>query len=203
VTAQFSQRAGGQSFRNNSNQNANILNTFQVQQEGTEIRVVDSDGSTYTGKIEPVTEMADRAMAKRKQGYESRLEKDNKTETAQSRFRASGYNVSMKKQLIFEGDYVAPLQAPVAQQLDIGKKADTAAPQQQQQAARITGTARVNGEAPVQVDATEVPASPMRNERRTKGHLNGQRPTSNRRKCSKPAAPPAREDFRSSSAAEG
>src|SRR5262249_54941352 len=51
---QFSQQSQVQSFRNNTqvSQAANVLNTFQVQQEGSEIRVFDADGSTYTGKIE-------------------------------------------------------------------------------------------------------------------------------------------------------
>ena len=34
---------------------ATILNTFDVQQEGNKIRVVDEDGSTYTGNLEPIT----------------------------------------------------------------------------------------------------------------------------------------------------
>ncbi len=51
---QFSQQSAVQSFRNNAqvNRSANVLNTFQVQQQGSEIRVLDADGSTYTGKIE-------------------------------------------------------------------------------------------------------------------------------------------------------
>jgi hypothetical protein len=53
IKEQFSQQSAIQSFRNNAqvSRAANVLNTFQVQQEGSEIRVLDADGSTYTGKI--------------------------------------------------------------------------------------------------------------------------------------------------------
>ena len=42
------------------------MNTFQVQQEGTDIRVVDADGSTYTGKIEQWAKNAELEAARRK-----------------------------------------------------------------------------------------------------------------------------------------
>ena len=48
MTQQFSQQSGIQSFRNKAQVNGavNVLNTFQVQQQGNEIRVLDADGST-------------------------------------------------------------------------------------------------------------------------------------------------------------
>src|SRR4030095_11790035 len=68
---QFSQQSAIQSFRNNVqvSRSANVLNTFQVQQQGSEIRVVDADGSTYTGKIEQLARSAEldsRTTARRK-----------------------------------------------------------------------------------------------------------------------------------------
>src|SRR5438094_3217653 len=58
---QFSQQSSIQSFRNNAqvSRAANVLNTFQVQQQGSEIRVLDADGSTYTGKIEQLAKNAE------------------------------------------------------------------------------------------------------------------------------------------------
>ena len=55
---QFSQTTRGQTLRNNVNvkQSVNILENFQVEQNGREIRVVDADGSTYVGKFEPVAQ---------------------------------------------------------------------------------------------------------------------------------------------------
>src|SRR6478609_5541660 len=55
MAQQFSQQPAVQSFRNKAQQvsrAANVLNKFQVEQQGNEIRVLDADGSTYTGKIE-------------------------------------------------------------------------------------------------------------------------------------------------------
>jgi hypothetical protein len=140
---QFSQQSTGQSFRNNSQvkQTANILNRFQVQQEGTDIRVVDADGSTYTGKIEQPAQSAKKAKQQQQLRYDSRLKADAESTTPQSYFRATGFNVSVKKTVVFEGNYTAP------------------ATQRQESAARIVGTAHVYGESPVQVDATAEPAA--------------------------------------------
>ena len=153
ASQQFAQQPAGQAFRNNvqTNQRANVLNNFQVQQQGSDIRVVDADGSTYTGKIEAVGQSTDAISAQLKRSYAARAETDSKMAAApQSRFRASGYNVSLKKQLVFEGDYTA---APQQQRQDLVKDREV---QQTQQPARITGTARVHGQAPVEVDAIEI-----------------------------------------------
>src|SRR5262245_57219003 len=79
TTRQFSQQSQVHSFRNNAqvNRGANVLNTFQVHQEGNEIRVLDADGSTYTGKIEQAPKSAEidsriaarRDLAKQTKGY--------------------------------------------------------------------------------------------------------------------------------------
>jgi hypothetical protein len=153
ASQRFAQQPAGQAFRNNvqANQRANVLNNFQVQQQGSDIRVVDADGSTYTGTIEAVGQSTDAMTAQLKRSYAARAETDSKIAAApQSRFRASGYNVSLKKQLVFEGDYTA---APQQQRQDLVKDREV---QQTQQPARITGTAQVHGQPPVEVDAIEV-----------------------------------------------
>lgn len=158
-TKQFSQQSALQSFRNNAqvSRAANVLNTFQVQQEGNEIRVLDADGSTYTGKIEQVAKNAEldsgitarRDVAKQAQEYAAKAVSENKPAIPQSYFRATGYNVSLKKTLVFEGNYAGSSQ----------QQSTTALSNQRQRAeqssdrARIVGTVRVNGEAPVAVDA--------------------------------------------------
>ena len=150
---QFSQQLAGQSFRNNVQvkQTVNLLNTFQVQQQGSEIRVVDSDGSTYTGIIEQLAQNAKSAPAKQKRSYASQLKADAGSTEPQSYFRASGYNVSLKKTVVFEGNYTEPPALPAEQSLTADRPART---EQRQDRARIVGTARVNGGTPVQVDAT-------------------------------------------------
>jgi len=45
--------------------------------------------------------------AKRKESYDSQLKADAGSSAAQSYFRATGFNVSLKKTLVFEGNYTA------------------------------------------------------------------------------------------------
>jgi hypothetical protein len=164
---QFSQQSAVQSFRNNAqvSRAANVLNTFQVQQQGSEIRVLDADGSTYTGKIEQLAKNAEldsrmtarRDAAKQTRSYAAKAARENETATpSQSYFRATGYNVSLKKTLVFEGNYAAPpAQQPATTSANDRERAD-----QSRNRARIVGTVRLNGEAPVEVDAiAETPES--------------------------------------------
>jgi hypothetical protein len=157
MTQQFAQQSGIQSFRNNAqvNRSANVLNTFQVQQQGSEIRVLDADGSTYTGKIEQLANNAEidsrittrRDAAKQTRRYAAKAARENESAVPQSYFRATGFNVSLKKTLVFEGNYAAP----PAQQPATANDRERA--EQSRDWARIVGTVRVNGEAPVEVDA--------------------------------------------------
>jgi len=164
---QFSQQPAVQSFRNNAQQvsrTANVLNTFQVQQEGNEIRVVDADGSKYTGKIEHGATGADldsgitprRGAMKQTQAYAAKPAHENELAAPQSYFRATGYNVSLKRTLVFEGNYAAPLQEQSAS----ATSNDRERAEQSRDRARIVGTVRVNGEAPVEVDAIAETAEP-------------------------------------------
>ena len=156
---QFSQQSAVQSFRNNAqvSRAANVLNTFQVQQQGSEIRVLDADGSTYTGKIEQLAKSAEldsriterRDAAKQTRRYAAKAAGETESPGPQSYFHASGYNVSLKKTLVFEGNYAAP-------QAQLPAKAtsnDRERVESNSDRARIVGTVRVNGEAPVAVDA--------------------------------------------------
>jgi hypothetical protein len=167
MAQQFSQRSIVQSFRNKgqqASQAANVLNTFQVEQEGNEIRVLDSDGSTYTGKIEQVTKKresdsrlaARRNVAKEAPKYGGKTVGEEKSAVTESYFRATGYNFSLKKTLVFEGNYAGPqsqLPAKVASN-------DRERAEQSREPARIVGTARVNGDGPVTVDAIAEAAEP-------------------------------------------
>ena len=166
MTRQFSQQSLAQSFRNNAqvNRSANVLNTFQVQQQGNEIRVLDADGSTYTGKIEQLaksTELdsrmaARRDAAKQTRSYAAKSVPEKESAVSQSYFRATGFNVSLKKTLVFEGNYAAP----PAQQPATVTANDRERSEQSRDRARIVGTVRVNGEAPVEVDALAETSEP-------------------------------------------
>lgn len=166
TTQHFSQQSAGQSFRNTAqvSRAADVLNTFQVQQQGSDIRVVDADGSTYTGKIEQPAKNAEldlrmtarRGVANQTQRYSAKSVGENESAAAQSYFRATGYNMSLKKTVVFEGNYAGPS----TQQPAMAGSKDRERAQQTSNQARIVGTARVNGEAPVQVDAIAETAEP-------------------------------------------
>jgi hypothetical protein len=169
---QFSQQSAVQSFRNNAqvNRAANVLNTFQVQQQGSEIRVLDADGSTYTGKIEQLANNAEldsrvtarRDAAKQTRRHAAKAAGESESAAPQSYFRATGYNVSLQKTLVFEGNYAAP----PAQQPTTATSNDRERSEQSRDRARIVGTVRVNGEAPVEVDAiAETPEAAKKSER--------------------------------------
>ncbi len=164
MTQQFSQQSGIQSFRNKAQVNgaANVLNTFQVQQQGNEIRVLDADGSTYTGKIEQLPKNAEtdsrltmrRDAAKRTRSYAAKATPEHESDAPQ--FRVTGFNVSLQKTLVFEGNYASP----PAQQPAAGIPNDKERAGQNRDQARIVGTVRVNGEAPVDVDAVAETSEP-------------------------------------------
>ena len=171
---QFSQQSLVQSFRSNAqvSRAANVLNTFQVQQQGSEIRVLDADGSTYTGRIEQSAKSAEldsritarRDAAKQTRSYAAKAAGEGKSAAPESYFRATGFNVSLKKTLVFEGNYAgAPAQQPGKATSNDRERAESS-----RDRARIVGTVRVNGEAPVQVDAiaeTSEPAETKKDEK--------------------------------------
>jgi hypothetical protein len=155
----FASQNNTQAFRNNSQgrQTANILNNFQVEQQGNEIRVVDADGSTYTGQLESTSQFGDRGAARAKRSYAApATAAEAKPEPVQSRFRATGYNVSLKKPLVFEGNYT---QAAGSEQTNSNDRSQSP---EKQGVPRIVGTAQVNGQPTVQVDATEVEPTPAK-----------------------------------------
>ena len=153
---QFSKNASDQAFRSKPKQTLNILNEFQVEQTDHEIRVVDGDGSTYSGRLEPLAKNDARSIFNQKRDYAAPSPRapagfDDKAQAANAEFyfRATGYNSSLKKRVVFEGNYIASSSA--AQ-----KKAAEAEERDEQTPARITGTAKIPGESPLQIDAIAV-----------------------------------------------
>jgi hypothetical protein len=156
---QFSKDAANQAFRSKLKQTANILNEFQVEQSDHEIRLVDADGSTYSGKLEPLAQNDARSIYNQKKNApfsQGARAFDEKAQSANAEyyFRATGYNTSLKKSLVFEGNYIAPL--GVAQK-KVAKEKTEPEERDEEASARITGVAKVHGESPVQIDAVAVP----------------------------------------------
>jgi hypothetical protein len=155
---QFSKNASDQAFRSKPKQTLNILNEFQVEQTDHEIRVVDGDGSTYSGRLEPLAKNDGRSIFNQKRNYAAPSSRapasfDDKAQAANAEFyfRATGYNSSLKKRVVFEGNYIASSSAAE-------KKAAEAKVEErdEQTPARITGTAKISGESPLQIDAIAV-----------------------------------------------
>ena len=155
---QFSKNASDQAFRSKPKQTLNILNEFQVEQTDHEIRMVDGDGSTYSGRLEPLAKNDARSIFNQKRNYAAPSSRapasfDDKAQVANAEFyfRATGYNSSLKKRVVFEGNYIASSSA--AQKKTAGAKAEE---RDEQTRARITGTAKIPGESPLQIDAIAV-----------------------------------------------
>ena len=153
---QFSKNASDQAFRSKPKQTLNILNEFQVEQTDHEIRVVDNDGSTYSGKLEPLGQNDVRSIFNQKRNYAAPSSRepasfDDKAQApnVEFYFRTTGYNSSLKKRVVFEGNYI--VSSAAAQ-----KKAAEAEERDEQTRARITGTAKIPGESPLQIDAVAV-----------------------------------------------
>jgi hypothetical protein len=156
---QFSKNASAQAFRRKPKQTLNILNEFQVEQTDHEIRVVDGDGSTYSGRLEPLAKNdARRINQKRNDAAPSSRAPagfDDKAQAANVEFyfRATGYNSSLKKRVVFEGNYLA---SSAAAQKKAAEAKVEAEERDEQTPARITGTAKIPGESPLQIDAIAV-----------------------------------------------
>ena len=158
---QFSKDTANQEVRSKLKQTANILNEFQVEKSDYEIRLVDADGSTYSGKLEPLAQNDARSIYNQKKNYTAPLGRaartfDEKAQSANAEyyFRATGYNTSLKKSLVFEGNYIPPL---TVGQKKVAKAKTESEERDEEASARITGVAKIHGESPVQIDAIAVP----------------------------------------------
>lgn len=123
-------------------QRAAVLNNFDVQQEGDRIRLVDEDGSTYAGRLERAAKNESNAARMKAETAARPAAAANARDGNQPNeynFRAEGFSNSLKKQVIFEGNYIAPRDA---------EQQKTPAAQ-----ARVIGTAQIAGQPPVQIDA--------------------------------------------------
>jgi hypothetical protein len=157
---QYSRNAANQAFRSKAKQTLNILNEFQVEQTDREIRVVDADGSNYSGKLEPLAQNDARSIFNQKRNYAAPSARapvgfDDKAQAANAEFyfRATGYNSSLKKHVVFEGNYIA---SSAAAQKKVAEAKAATGERDEQTPARITGTAKIRGESPIQIDAIAV-----------------------------------------------
>jgi hypothetical protein len=163
--------SGGQSaFRNStaSPQAVPVLANFQVQQNGTALRVVDADGSVYAGTL---LMAGTNAQIVSVQAEESTVAKDSRQQTVQAiSFQVTGISQALKQKVVFTGN-IEPMPASTANSQEAlhGVVAGAAGKQNQQNSAnlsqqtwlsntRIVGTAII---APTnQIEINAVPTSP-------------------------------------------
>jgi hypothetical protein len=148
-----------------------VLTTFEVQQSGNNLAVVDRDGSIYNGSIQPVNS-ADQSTLPAAPATKAKDSGVNKNEAAVAQnnyfFRVAGQNRTSKQNVVFAGNLM-PLAGAAgnAQQTSPGSNAilswgaQTAAvtpPQSLFSNSRITGTVTVDVTNQMEIDA--VPVAP-------------------------------------------
>lgn len=97
---------------------ASLLDSFRVEQTGQQVRVIDRDGSVYTGSLTPPQVTANRALQRAANPSALTAARDssqtvNSNRAALSRaistapqtfsFRVAGTNLSLKQQVVFSG----------------------------------------------------------------------------------------------------
>ena len=155
-----------------------ILAAFQVEQSGNQLRVIDNDGSTYTGGIEMAADEKDSSAATAQTGTalpksEGALVADNiaaapasSARNAQNfSFRVAGTNRTLNQQVVFTGNFLEITNLLVAAQaglnLDQARKARAV---QAQQSLPLLQNSVINGRAQIgagrQIEINAVPAAP-------------------------------------------
>jgi hypothetical protein len=144
-----------------------VLANFQVQQNGSVIRVLDADGSVYDGSLQPEI-----AGAQKKQISAGAVllptDREN-SQTAQNYFfRVSGTNLTLKQNVVFAGNLLANFSAPANGQQANNRNGNFDGGDGQLQSAltnqlpwansRIAGTAVVADTNNIEINA--VPQSP-------------------------------------------
>lgn len=158
---QNSKNPVNQVFPDKSKQNANFLTDFEVQQSDHEIRLVDADGSNYSGKAERLNPGDGRSIYNQKKndnapssGAAPSFDEKTQSANAEYYFRAAGFNKTLKKPVEIEGNYIAP--AAIAEN-KLAKAKTEFEERSEQSSARVSGVAKIQGESPVQIDAVAVP----------------------------------------------
>ncbi len=95
-----------------------ILNSFRVEQTGDRLRVIDSDGSVYSGSLQTSADVSGQLFAyDQNSALRQGLEKTNGTnDPTQSAagffFRVTGTNLTLNQSVVFTGNFLADTRAP-------------------------------------------------------------------------------------------
>jgi hypothetical protein len=151
-----------------------ILVSFRVEQSGSELRVIDQDGSVYTGPIQQTNSVTGTAFAdggsgavQNLQGFARRQysvpQQNSKTQQQSiplSAFQVIGTNRTSNQKVVFSGvlDTATPdvARIPVKSDAAAGRLAKQIQPLQQN--LRLSGNAMIGSDQVIQIEA--VPAQP-------------------------------------------
>jgi hypothetical protein len=124
--ASLSASVDAKAFYKQLSQNHQILNSFDAQQNGNELRIIDRDGSVYVGLIQPaVTSLRTRQVAPESSGItrtqiSDSLKRRNYQDISPAQtarplsgvqqyfFRVVGTNETLKQPVSFSGSFLAP-----------------------------------------------------------------------------------------------
>lgn len=165
ATKQIQQRSRMKNAFANS---LNVMNTFEVQQSGDQIWLIDEDGSTYSGRFLPdktnALAPAGPALARREI---ERARPDTPAQKGEGlagtyTFRAAGTNQSLQKLIVVNGQFLYSNAVVRMQTVPAG-----AAPAAQNlipmlQNSRVRGTAVIGGRNEVPIDGVPVASPPGR-----------------------------------------
>lgn len=143
-----------------------VMATFRMERTGNSVRIVDSDGSIYTGVVDsPEVAKALRPVAKAKErtrGAEpagNGSKKAGKAETMEGKagaaftFKVEGTNQSLGKALTFEGSYQPPPEPRGRTRLARKLEESLASASADEGRARVKGKVELEEALPVEIDA--------------------------------------------------
>jgi hypothetical protein len=153
-----------------------VLAAFQVEQAGNQLRVIDNDGSTYTGGVElaagelfsnTATDREEVKLLKTDGNGAARNITAKSASNAQAAqnyfFRVAGTNRTLNQQVVFSGNFLEATKAPAAAQMETNRWQNVGTSQLQQSApmllnSTIFGRAQVGDQKEIQINA--VPVAP-------------------------------------------
>jgi hypothetical protein len=142
---------------------APVLASFRVEQSGNTMRVIDADGSVYTGAVQVAQQESPvRAVSpKNAPSAVPRAQVAGQVQAAQNySFRVAGTNRNLQQNVVFSGNLIPLTNASVS---GIGGFGGASAAQSQLSAeiqlsnSRISGRAVVGNQKAIEVDATPAP----------------------------------------------
>ena len=141
-----------------------LLGNFRFEQRGGNVRVVDADGSVYVGQVEPEAKSVNGGAHQAETARANTQSKgaDTTQQTVENfRFRASGDNRTLRKPVVFEGQYSGNAATPADASATTNNNQSAAAAQQalKQAAPQLSPTpeAQIRGRVRVLDNNLEAP----------------------------------------------